>query len=175
MKVTDYLVQENIAEEFDKSILHKPLFDVNMRLFRSSPFYRQLIMDVVNYMDAHLNMTFEDYPNPRGISGANLGIPFNVIGFKHQGKNKFCINPKITKRSKEVVETTTNCGSFRLKQDIKVLRSVMIDLEYYDLKGQKTMERNISRNEGGFVIQHEVEHGLGLCVTDLEIKQEEVK
>jgi len=173
-RIIDYLVQEYDAEEFSRETLHRPLFDVNMRLFRSSPFYRQLVMDTINYMDAHLNMTFEDYPAPRGVSGANLGIPWNIIGFKHQNKNKFCINPRILNRSTEGVVTETNCGSFRLEKAVKVFRSDYIDLEYYDLKGQRIIEKNIGRYQAGFVIQHEVDHNCGVCITDKIVKEQSV-
>jgi peptide deformylase len=165
-KIVDYLVQENDPNEFDRSILHRQAFDVNMRLFRTSPFFRQIIMDIVNYMDAHLNMAFEDYPAPRGVSGVTLGFPFNVIGFKNKNVNKFCINPKIVRVSAETLTQETNCGSLRLAKPVKVLRYAQIDLEYYSLKGDKVVELNIGRQDGGLTIQHEVAHGLGLCATE---------
>ncbi len=168
-RIADYLIEPNNA------MLHSPVPDVEMPKFRTSPFYRQLIMDIINYMDAHLNMTFEDYPSPRGVSAVTLAIPFNIIGFKHRGKNKFCINPKIIGRSKDVIESGTNCGCFRFKEDVKVFRHSTVDLEYHDLKGQRTVEKNIGRYEGGFVIQHEVDHSCGICITDREIKKEEEK
>lgn len=170
-RITDYLVQDYEDTEFDKSTLHKPSFNVNMRIFRTSPFYRQIIADVINYMDSHLSMIYEDNSTPLGISGAKLSIPWNIIGFKCKGKNKFCINPKILKVSKDTTETTTNCGALRLKKDIKVLRYNLIELEYYDLKGQRIVEANIGRYEGAFIIQHEVDHNLGICITDKEIKE----
>lgn len=167
-RIVDYLVQE--SDKDGRNMLHNPVPDVDMRLFRSSPFYRQLIMDVVNYMDSHLSMSYEDNTAPLGISGAKLSVPWNIIGFKHKGKNKFCINPKITRYSTEGTETTTNCGALKLKQDIKVLRSNLINLEYFDLKGQRIIEKNIGRYEGSFVIQHEVDHNLGVTILDREIK-----
>jgi len=171
-RITDYLVQGNNADEFDRGILSRKATPVNMRLFRSSPFFRQLIMDVVNYMDSHLSMTYDDNAAPMGVSAVTLGIPWNIIGYKHKGRNKFCINPKITKYSTDNTETSTNCGALRLNQDIKVLRSNNIDFEYFDLRGQRVVEKHVGRYEGAFVIQHEVEHGLGVCITDKEIKQE---
>ena len=168
MRITDYLVQEFDPNEYDKTILHKPAFKVNMRLFKTSPFFRQLIMDAVNYMDSHLNMTFEDNTGAvLGISGVKLGIPWNIIGYKNKGKNKFCINPKIIKYSDDLSETTTNCGALKLKENIKVMRANLIDLEYFDLRGQRTIEKNIGRWEGGYVIQHEVDHLFGILFTDL--------
>jgi peptide deformylase len=174
MRITDYLVQEFDENEYDKTILHKPVFPVNMRLFKTSPFFRQLIMDIINYMDSHLNMTsFEDSTGaPMGISGAKLGVPWNIIGYKNKGKNKFCINPKITRYSADKIETDTNCGALRLKANIKVLRANLIDIEYFDLRGQRTIEKNIGRYEGGFIIQHEVEHNFGICINDKEIAKE---
>lgn len=170
-KITDYLVQESFADD-DKRMIHKPVFGVNMRLFRSSPFYRQIVMDMVNYMDAHLNMTFEDYSGQRGIAAPQLGLPLAIIGFKHRGKNKFCINPKIISKSKEGDSTETNCGSLRLAKGVKVFRHNLIDLEYFNLKGERIIEKNIGKWEGGWVIQHEVDHLQGICVTDREIKPE---
>src|SRR4051812_32322487 len=105
----DYLVQENIDDEDDKEILHKKSCTVNMRLFRSSPVFRQIIFDVINYIDNHLDMHYSDGYNPQGISAVKLGIPWNIVGFKNKGKNKFCINPKIIRYSKDVVSSTTGC------------------------------------------------------------------
>lgn len=168
--ITDYLVQEYDPEE-DKSTLHRALFNVNMKKFRTSPIFRQLIMDAVNYMDSHLKMTFKDYTAPRGVSGANLAIPWNIIGYIHRGKNKFCINPRIIGYSKDGVESETNCGSFRLEKPIKVFRHNTIDLEYYDLKGHHMVEKHIGRFEGGFVVQHEVAHNYGICITDQDVNK----
>lgn len=164
MKCCDYMVQELNSEEFDRSILHRKLFPVNMRLFKSSGTYRQIIMDVVNYMEQQLKTTYEDYSFPQGISAANLGIPWNIIAFKIKGTIKFMINPLITRNSPEMIETTTNCGSLMLSEKVKILRHKIIDVEYYDLKGMKCVEANLSRVEGGFTIQHEVDHGLGLTI-----------
>jgi len=170
MKITDFLVQEYDPNDKGKGILHKEATDVNMRLFKSSAFYCQLIMDVINYMDSHLSMTYEDCTAPLGVSAVKLGVPWSIIGFKCKGKNKFCINPRIMRYSPEMTEASTNCGALRLKQDIRVKRANLIDLEYYDLKGQRIVEKNIGRYEGSFVIQHECDHILGICITDREIK-----
>jgi peptide deformylase len=170
-KVTDYLLQESFPDD-NKAMLHKSAENVSMRLFRSSPFYRQIIHDIVNYMDGHLSMTFEDYTNIRGVSAVQLALPFTIIGFKHRSKNKFCINPKIITRSEAGELTETNCGSFRLEKGVKVFRHTLIDLEYHDLKGQKIIEKNIGKWEGGWVIQHEVDHCDGICVPDRAVVME---
>ncbi len=179
-KILDYLVQEDDPDEFgvvhahkncSHNILHNPVFNVNMRLFKTSLFYRQIIMDVVNYMDSHLSLTYEGTASPLGVSGAKLGIPWNIIGYKCKGKNKFCINPVILRVSKETTETSTKCAALILAEDVKVLRANLVDLEYYNLKGEKIIEKNIGRFEGAFVIQHEVDHNYGVCITDRRIKE----
>jgi len=169
-KISDQVVQEDDKNEFDISVLKNPVFPVNMRLYRTSPFYRQIIMDCIQYMESHLNMTFEDYHNQRGISGAELGLPWNIIAYKHGQKKKFCLNPKIIRRSDEGVETETKCGALKLDKGIKVFRHSFIDLEYFDTRGQKIVEKNIGRNEGGFTVQHSVDHNYGIGIRDREIK-----
>ncbi len=171
MKISEQVVQQDDQYEFDDSTLKNPVFNVNMRLFRCSPFYRQIIMDCINYMESHLNMNFEDYHNQRGISGAELGIPWNIIAYKVGIKKKFCLNPRILRRSDDLAQTETSCGALmKLGRKVKVSRATSIDLEYYDLKGQKIVERNIGRSEGAFAIQHEVDHNCGISILDREVK-----
>jgi peptide deformylase len=169
-KISDQVVQGNSPEEFDCSTLNHSVFPVNMRLFNVSPFYRQIIMDCIQYMESHLNMHFDDYHNHRGISGAELGLPWNIIAYKHGQVKKYCINPKIINVSKDGVETETKCGALKLDKAVKVFRHSFIDLEYYDLKGGHIVERNIGRTEGGFTIQHEIDHNNGISILDREIK-----
>ena len=90
MRNYDYIVQER-EPEFDRSVLHRKLFPVNMRLFASSAPYRTHILGIISYMEWVMSQTWEDYQsNPDGgtygISGANLGIPYNIIGFKVKGE-----------------------------------------------------------------------------------------
>lgn len=165
MKIVDYVVQDLDPQEFTRETLHRRTFDVNMRLFKSSAAYRQIIIDITNYMDNHLKMNFEDYQE-RGISGASLGLPFNIIAYKLKGNHRFMINPKIVRRSKDMVETKSNCGSLKLAETISVMRHRLIDVEFYDRRGHKSQESNIGRDQGGFTIQHEVDHNLGVMITD---------
>jgi peptide deformylase len=170
IKVTDYIVQENMAEEFDKSILHVPLFPVNMRLFASSEPFRQLIFKVAEYMDWKLKQKPTDYTQPRGISGANLGIPWNIIGIRHDDENVIYLNPKIYDCSPERVKTKSNCGSLRLPELIDVWRHEWISLEWYDLTGQKCRRKHIKAKNQGFTIQHECDHNVGITILDKQVK-----
>lgn len=171
MKIGEQVVQQDDSQEFDDSTLKNPVFPVNIRLFRTAPFYRQIIMDCIQYMESHLNMNFEDYHNHRGISGAELGLPWNIIAYKIGMKKKFCLNPRILSRSNDGTTTETSCGAMmKLGRKVKVFRAARIDMEYYDLKGQRIVEKNIGRVEGGFTIQHEVDHNNGISILDREVK-----
>jgi peptide deformylase len=177
MKITDHLVQLLWEEEYDKSPLTRESFPVNMRLYKTSPGYRRCILEAVRYMDEHLRSHFEDYPDPRGVAAANLGLPYRIIGFKKgavvgaKAENQFCLNPKITKRSPGTTSTNTNCGSLRLPQNVSVDRHYTIDLEYFDLEGNLVRKENIGRTDGGFTIQHEVDQTNGKTIIDMAKKE----
>jgi peptide deformylase len=97
-------------------ILRKQLFDVPMRLFRNNYSFKHVILDIISHMKATLNSKYDDYPEVKGISGANVGIPYNIIVIKVGEANKVFINPLMGIRDKEeVVEVESNCGSIVLK------------------------------------------------------------
>src|SRR4051812_23429029 len=153
MKITDHLVQLQMEGEWDNTVLNRPSFLVNMRLYRINTSYRHIILGIVQYMDEHLHTHFDDYPDPRGIAAANLGFPFRIIGYKKGTKeNQFCINPELTYRSANTVTTQSNCGSIRLNCPVNVERHSYIDFNYYDLEGNLVLKKNIGRGEAGFTI-----------------------
>jgi len=165
LNITDYVVQDLMEGEYDKSILHIPLFPVNMRLFHTSPQFHSLIMQVIAYMKFKLQNKFAGYSQPRGISGANLGIPWNIIGYRINSKIHFMINPVVKNRSVETEMRSSNCGSVRLKDNIFVERHIWVDVEYYDVEGVLHMDRFYGA-DGGYTIQHEIENNLGILITD---------
>ena len=165
MKISDQLVQLFMEEEWDKTPLSRESFPVNMRLYRVSSNYREIILALVRYMDEHLRTTFEDYPEPRGVAAANLGFPFKIIGYKKKPcENQFCLNPKITHRSVTMMSGQTNCGSLRLEQPLSIERHLTIDFEYYDLEGNLVMCKNVARGEGGFTVQNAIDSCNGLTI-----------
>lgn len=171
MKIADQLVQLFMEGEFDTTVLTRESFPVNMRLYKSNPSYRKVILEIVRVMDEHLHSHFEDYADPRGVAAANLGFPFRIIGFRMKpNQNQFCLNPKIVHKSPHTVQTQTNCGSLRLAEPVTVERYATIDLEYYDLEGNSVTRRSIARHEGGFTIQHEVEQVNGRVICHNKVK-----
>jgi len=162
--IKNFIVQDS---EDDNDVLHRKLFDVNIRLFNDNKKYRKLILNMVNYTKKVAEKRFADYTPAKGISGANVGIPFNIIGFLNRNKKwEFLLNPKILAKSttKDVVKS--NCGSLLLETSIKVERHKWIQLKYYDLKGEKKLEYFEDRY--GRTIQHEVDHNNGILITNIK-------
>ena len=145
----------------DRDILTRPNFDVNIRLLQSSSSYREIIRDICDYISDLATFTKDGYKTPHGWSGANAGIPFNIIAIPGQ----VYLNPKIIKVSKERKLVKTNCGSLTLENPVPKLRYTLIDIEYYDLGGIYHRELNIPPNPG-FTIQHEIEHTQGILIID---------
>lgn len=158
MTIKNFIVQNGE----DDDILHQKLFDVNMRLFNNNKKYRRLILNVVHYMEKVAKKKFKDYTTAKGISGANVGIPFNIIGIKNGRKWNFFLNPACVKKSRKKRITKSNCGSLCLKAPIKIKRRVWIEVEYYDLKGKKETRRF----DGcyGYTVQHEIDHNNGVLI-----------
>lgn len=163
--IKNFIIQD---KEDDNDILHRKLFDVNMKLFNMNKGYHKLILNIVSYMKKVAKKRFEDYSPAKGISGANVGIPFNIIGVldKNIVKDKwvFFLNPEILSRSTERESVKSNCGSLLLKEPIKIKRHKWIELEYWNLEGEKKKQYFDSRY--GYTIQHEVNHNKGVLIID---------
>lgn len=164
LNVDDYLIF--IGYEEDRVFLKRPSFPVNMRLFRSSEPYRDIVMSCCHYIADLAMQTMDGYKKPHGMSGANAAIPFNIIGVvKNRGKeDEFCeiwINPTVVAQSESTETSTSNCGSLRLTKDIKIRRYTWVEVEYYTTDGEKKRIR--SRNK---TVQHEIDHNNGILITD---------
>lgn len=170
MHINDFVT--NVYEQEDIPFLKSVLFDVNMRLYNNARnlVYRQLIKNNCEYLAFCAKQTMEGYTKPYGMSGANIGIPFNIIAvIRNRGnKDEYCeimLNPKITERSTETEEALTNCGSIRLADSIKIQRNSFVSVNWFDLDG-KARSGVFGRKDGGFTIQHEIEHNNGVLITD---------
>lgn len=180
MKISQFIVQDKSPEwGNDRKILHNELFQVNMRLFNSSYPYQTVISNIVRYMINILDMKFEDYPEGKGISGANIGIPFNIVVVRLP-KQKFLtplkkffgvgkrylvmINPRIMAYGPETSIKKSNCGSLLLKEKIAVERWEEIVVYYYNMKGKIIREK--FEMPLASTIQHEIDHNKGILITD---------
>jgi len=154
----------------DSRYLREPLYHVNMRLFRTSEGYRK----VVDAACAHIRWlclaNLGGYKLAHGMSGANAGIPWNIIGVARERGTprawcEIMMNPRIVQASAEMIESQSNCGSINLPEPITVRRHAWVDLEWFDEAGEFHAKR-FSREDGGLTIQHEVDHNLGVTILD---------
>jgi len=156
----------HIKNPEDKDILTRRLFDVNIRLLKTSLSYRHIIQVCCDEIAWAARAEKKGYKKPHGWSGANAGVPFNIIAVMREGRAVVMINPKITKEYGEEIKTLSNCGSLTLEKPIPVIRKEFIDLEYYTIECEKIVETKVDRYSGSFTILHEINHNLGILITD---------
>lgn len=165
---SDYLT--NVSNEDDVVYLKSKLLPVNIRLIKSSPEYNVLIKAQCDYIKFLALTTMDGYKKPHGMSAANAGLAFNIIGIvKNRGsKDEYCkilINPEIKEYIGDFIPVRTNCGSVILDEPIEIYRYETVDVCYFNENGD--MCRHLfSRIDGSLTIQHEVDHNNGILITD---------
>ena len=97
-KIAKALVQ---VDEHDSEILIRPCFPVNIRLMKTNVGYFNVVEQAINHMKGVIQTKFSDYAALQGISGANVGIPFNIIIIYYDGKLLTMLNPVVISKSKE--------------------------------------------------------------------------
>lgn len=167
-KHSDYITHINNDE--DKVYLKTKHFPVNMRLFKTSPEYKAIILQQCNYIRSLCLEEKEGYKKPHGMSSANAGLAFNIIGIvrNRNTPTEYCeimINPDIHEVGINKVVSLSNCGSLTLDKPVKVDRYEDIMVKYYNEKGNYQIE-TFHRNQSSFTIQHEIDHNLGILITD---------
>lgn len=172
LDIDDYLTYIDNPE--DVIYLREKTFPVNMRLYKTSKPYRLIIQNCCKYIEWLARKEMKGYSKPYGVSGANAAIPFNIIGVVRR-RNKpdesveVMLNPTIIEHSEETIEANSNCGSIRLKEPIKITRYKTINIEFYTIEGQK-ITRHCTKRSKAMTIQHEIDHNLGILITDRRVK-----
>jgi peptide deformylase len=165
--ILGYTLQIN---DKDNAILKRELFNVPMELFERSESFRNIIIGALDYMGSLFSKNFNDYAELSGVSGANIGVPYNLIVVKNKATGKLIemINPLVVGYSKETRKVRSNCGSVRLAEPVMVERYTTVTVAYYDGTGK----RKIMDFEGqlGSTIQHEIDHNLGITILDRAVK-----
>ena len=161
-KINSALVQIN---EQECDILKRPCFQVNIRLMKENKSYFEIISNIVDYMKIIMDTKFSDYNNLQGLSGANVGIPFNIVIIYHKNKQVVMLNPVIIKKSDECRTVLSNCGSINLKEPIEVSRFTEVLVRYipFTMNGDLKYQEKIFKSG---TVQHEIEHNLGILITD---------
>ena len=154
--------------------LHRPGFNVDTELFRKNKAFRNIICQTIDYMKSVLCTSFKNYGKLKGISGANIGIPLNIVAVLFEGHIDVFINPKILKTSDSKTTVLSNCGSLRLPKPIKVNRNSWIQIEWMDINGKDhkkyftiTNVTNYNTLPIAATLQHEIDHNKGILITDL--------
>jgi peptide deformylase len=168
--ISDWLT--HIDNKEDEPYLRSKLLDVNMRLFKANKAYRELVLMACHHLQVHCLSKLDGYKLPHGTSGANLGIPWNIIAIaknrgQHDAYAEIMINPHITEHSTERVYSESNCGSIRLPAPIKVWRWAWVVVKWFSMDGNEMVTRRIY---GSLTIQHEIDHNNGILITDREVK-----
>ena len=171
MKTSD--ICTNIAEAEDKDILTRPLFAVNIRLMRTSPGYRRLVEAACEYIAECCRN--EDPPGCGsyiGFSGANAGIPWDIIAVKRNGRVEVMINAQCNPAEGSVrVANWEGCGSMPDAGPMIVERDSLINVGFYRPDGTRVDIAGVyGRGGAGFVIQHEVDHNDGILLTERRIE-----
>lgn len=153
-----------LKNEEDKDILTRKLFDVNVRLFSSSPAYRDIILSICGYLQWCAQTEKEGYKKPHGYSGANAGIPFNIIAL---ADGTVMVNPKVTASNAGYTAMESNCGSLMLEDHLKIIRHKKIKVDYLGVVNEELVEMS----QTGFLptVQHEVDHNNGILITDRRV------
>jgi peptide deformylase len=162
VSIKKFLVQDHMKSEDEKSYLHKPLFNVNMRLYNNNHEYRHMIRHIIEYMCEILYKEFNDYPSAKGISGANVGIPFNIIVAKEKDTGLRMINPGVIEESDETRIVKSNCGSLVLPEPIEVQRHKTVTVRFFDIDGESSTRKY--KGALACTIQHEIDHNNGVTI-----------
>jgi peptide deformylase len=171
-KIEDWMT--HISNLEDAVYLRTKLPDVNIRLFNANPKYREIIAKCCEHVRFASLVKMDGYSLPYGTSGANVGIPFNIISVV-VNRGESCsggwvmMNPTIVRRWGGQFETFSNCGSIRLPKKIKVMRDVNIEFEWWDQRGYRQVSIACPKTHSA-TIQHEIDHNLGILITDREVK-----
>jgi len=162
MKHLDWCTHIQFLE--DRDILTRRSFDVNMRLFHQNLSYQNIIKQCCAHIEFSAIEKKEGYKKPHGWSGANAGIPFNIISVLDEAEFPLTmINPRIVWCGGDLNEVYTNCGSLTLEVPRKVFRWEFIDVEFFDIEGNKQRLTAVPKVPG-YTIQHEIDHTQGCLI-----------
>lgn len=100
----------------------------------------------------------------RGIAAVQMGILKRAVYVKTASFEGMLLNPQIIKKSKKRFWTWDSCFSANIAFFVKILRHYEIEVEYFDIKGQ----RKSIKAEGDLseLLQHELDHLEGILFFD---------
>jgi peptide deformylase len=192
VSLKDHSVQLSEAEYND--VLTRPSCKVNLSLMQTSRDYRTMIYGIKAVMINAFHKKYSDYEPLHGISGPNIGIPLQILGFKTKDKTgkliegmpkafednpesvpdiMFMLNPVVLAESFSTYTAESNCGALLLYKPIKVKRYSWVNVEYTNFDLETTF--HIFGKPVAATIQHEIDHLNGLTILDRQVKTDEVR
>lgn len=168
-KKIEYLIDVFIQDgQENDDCLHRPGFNIDIKLFAENAVFNSIIHKIIDYMKMILLSKFKDYGKLKGISGANIGIPFNIVATLYDGVIEVFINPVILKVSRSKTNVLSNCGSINLPKAIKVERHSWVLVKWMDVGGEHHEENfSVTNSKKACTLQHEIDHNQGILITDL--------
>ncbi len=100
----------------------------------------------------------------RRLAAPQIGDPVRIIHLNARDRAFFMFNPKIVNKGDEQFDVWDFCFSAKAAFVAKVSRYCSISVEYYDERGQHTVER--FDDDWSELIQHEVDHLNGILFVD---------
>jgi peptide deformylase len=167
--INDWLMNPHHIEETEH------LFDDALLMVKSLPFgtleiESELSIDNLDLAESLSYFMFEvmKHSNGIGLSAIQIGCPLRIFVMNVNGE-KTCINPSWQPLSKKMISMSEGCLSFP-KEHCIVSRPDMIDVEYYDIVGNKVKETLTGLEARCFI--HECDHLDGIT---MHMKQSKLK
>lgn len=164
----------HIKNPADEDILTRKGFDVIVRLYNTNPLYKGVVDAACSLVLYGATTTHEGYKTPHGFSGANGGVPFNIIAL---ADGTVLVNATYTPVGTAKALSDSNCGSLTLAKPIRIERWARVKIDGYQWlnagprAGGPTLKRLDAALVGYYPThQHEIDHNNGILITDLEVK-----
>lgn len=169
--INDWLMKHHDIEEVEHLIdIDKPMLNVKSIPFGTMEVESCITIDNLDLAQMLSDFMFDTMEHLKGIglSAIQLGCPLRIFVMKVNGE-KTCINPSWKPLSKKVVSQSEGCLSFP-KEHCIISRPEMIDVEYYDIVGNKVNETLSGLEARCFM--HECDHIDGIT---MHMKQSRLK
>ncbi len=100
----------------------------------------------------------------RAIAAPQIGVKKRLIYYQLTNKSFYMVNPKITRKSEEMINVWDSCYSFDIAFFVEIQRHKIIKVEYQDENGNLAFED--FSDDLSELVQHEIDHLNGILATD---------
>jgi len=100
---------------------------------------------------------------PKGMAAPQIGESVNIILCRLKGSPYIMINPRIVRKSCIKLNSNEGCESVNRRYNVK--RPLWLIVEYTNESGK--IERKFCSWDSSRVVSHEMDHLLGICISDI--------